>query len=524
MTATILALLLVASAGVPDTLVVCPRDYRAALEPWLAHREAQGRHIRVIDAPATAAALRGAVRETAALGGLRYVVLVGDAEPDERADASRADLVPTHYSQAVVNVAFGSEKEIATDNWFADLDDDRVPDVAIGRLTADSPAELAAMVRKILDYERSNDFGSWRRQIHLVAGLGGFGPLADSVLEASVKSLIGHALPSEYCTTMTYGSWQSPYCPDPRLFRRVAIERLDQGSLFWVYIGHGWQRGLDQVRVPGAEYPILTSTDARKLACPQAAPVACFLACYSGAFDQPRDCLAEVLLANPRGPVAVLSSSRVAMPYGMSVLGLELMRAAFAEHAETLGDALLAAKRATAESTDVGRDRQLLDAAARLLSPTREQLAAERAEHLDLFNLLGDPLLRLPYPRRIEVEVRPTAVAGGSLVVSGSTPVAGRLTVELAVRRDRLTFVPPARAAFDARALTGYMDVYARANEHRWSASEQDQPAGAFRAQLRVPIEARGACHVRAFIEGRDACAAGAADVAIEPPTPTRQQ
>ena len=234
--------------------------------------------------------------------------------------------MPTHYSEAVVNVDFGSEKEIASDNWFADLDGDRVPDVAIGRLTADSPAELAAMVGKILDYEQSSDFGAWRRQIHLVAGLGGFGPLADSVLEASVKSLIGHGVPSEYCTTMTYGSWQSPYCPDPRMFRRVAIDRLDEGSLFWVYIGHGWQRGLDQVRVPGGAYPILTNADAERLTFRRAAPIACFLACYSGAYDQPHDCLAETLLRNPRGPVAVLSSSRVAMPYGMSVLGLELMR------------------------------------------------------------------------------------------------------------------------------------------------------------------------------------------------------
>ncbi len=274
--------------------------------------------------------------------------------------------------------------------------------------------------------------------------------------------------------------------------------------------------------MPGAAYPILTSADAQRLACRGAAPVACFLACYSGAFDQPRDCLAEVLLANPGGPVAVLSSSRVAMPYGMSVLGLELMRAAFAERAETLGDALLAAKRATAASDDLDRQRQLLDAAAKLLSPTREQLAAERAEHLDLFNLLGDPLLRLPLPRRIEIEVRPTAMAGGSLVVSGSTPVAGKLTIELAVRRDRLTFKAPPRETFDAGSLAGYMDVYARANEQRLGASQQDQPAGLFRAELSVPSEARGACHVRAFLEGRAACAGRAADVAIEPPAEAR--
>ena len=84
MSFTLVALLLAASTAPPDTLVVCPREYRAALEPWLAHRESQGRRVRVIDNPATADELRGAVRQTAAQGALRYVMLVGDAEPDER--------------------------------------------------------------------------------------------------------------------------------------------------------------------------------------------------------------------------------------------------------------------------------------------------------------------------------------------------------------------------------------------------------------------------------------------------------
>jgi hypothetical protein len=43
-------------------------------------------------------------------------------------------------------------------------------------------------------------------------------------------------------------------------------------------------------------------------------------------------------------------------------------------------------------------------------------LQAERAEHLDLFNLLGDPLLRLPYPREATIEVAPTATAGTLIV------------------------------------------------------------------------------------------------------------
>ena len=316
------ALLLAAQPTAADTVVVCPQSFREALEPWLTHREAQGHRIALVSNLQSADEIRRQIRQVAVGGGLRNLVLVGDADPAMvRSQNVRRDCVPTRHVEAVVNARFGPEKEIATDNWYADLDDDRVPELTVGRLTADTPAELALIVQKILHYEKSIDFGNWRRQVHFVAGIGGFGSVADAMLEATAKSLIREGVPPAYTTTMTYGSWQSPYCPDPRLFNQVAVERLDEGCLFWVYLGHGQQRMLDRVRVPGAAYPILAGPDVQRLACRHAAPIACMLACYSGAFDQPSDCLAEEMLRSPGGPVAVLSSSRVAMPYGMCVLG-----------------------------------------------------------------------------------------------------------------------------------------------------------------------------------------------------------
>ena len=83
--------------------------------------------------------------------------------------------VPTWEVPAKVVARFGSEPTIASDNGYADLDGDALPDLAVGRLTADTPAELAGMVGKILAYERSVDFGPWRRNVNLMAGLGGFG-------------------------------------------------------------------------------------------------------------------------------------------------------------------------------------------------------------------------------------------------------------------------------------------------------------------------------------------------------------
>jgi len=517
MISTLVACLLcLPAAGPPDTAVIVPAEFREAFRPWVEHRTRQGHEIVTVDSQASPEELRKAVRELAAGGTLKNLVIVGDADPRMYRDAEvRRRSVPAHYIRAEVNVKFGSTPEIATDNSYADLDDDRVPDLAVGRIPADSPAELSRMVDKILAYERSKDFGHWRRQVHFVAGLGGFGPVADTVMEAAAKSLISQGIPSAYCTTMTYGSWQSPYCPDPRSFRDVTLGRLNEGSLFWVYLGHGQQRSVDEVRVPGGRYPILSSEDVERLACQHGAPIACFLACYSGAFDLARDCLAEDMLRAEGGPVAILCGSRVTMPYAMTVMGSELLNQVFSERAETLGAAVLAAKRNMMDPAGGSRYRAALDAMARMLSPTADALAAERAEHLDLFNLLGDPLLRIPYPKSLDVKIEPAAAAGGKIVVRGDSPLAGSGVVELAVRRDRLSFRPPRRAAFDPQALDGYADVYDRANEPRLQSVAVALDEGEFAVELDVPAEATGPCHVRVFVESEQGCAAGGADVTI---------
>src|SRR3972149_3908586 len=91
------------AAAAPDTLVVCPAEWHEALMPWARYRREQGHELAVTRPPATAAELHDAIRRVAELGGLKYVVLIGDV----------AD-VPTHYVAARVNVRWGSEPTIAT--------------------------------------------------------------------------------------------------------------------------------------------------------------------------------------------------------------------------------------------------------------------------------------------------------------------------------------------------------------------------------------------------------------------------
>jgi hypothetical protein len=125
-------------------------------------------------------------------------------------------------------------------------------------------------------------------------------------------------------------------------------------------------------------------------------PLAVLMACFTGAFDAPVECLAERLLVQPGGPVAVLAATRVSMPYGNTVLGYELLRATFTGHEETLGRTFLQAQRAALNERAYDTTRKSLDQLALGLSPQPVDLVAERREHVQMYHLLGDPLMKMP--------------------------------------------------------------------------------------------------------------------------------
>jgi hypothetical protein len=220
------------------------------------------------------------------------------------------------------------------------------------------------------------------------------------------------------------------------------------------------------------------------------------------------------------------------MPYAMAVLSNEMITECFQNRPVTLGEIVLRAKRRSVEpakpiTVAEGEapkidNRQLLDTLGKLLSPKPALLEAERKEHLGLFNLIGDPLLRVAYPDEVKLEIPDEIPAGQTLPLKITSPLAGKCTLQLVCRRDCLTFDAPSRAEFDPQSasLDELHQVYLKANDHRFAEHVVNITPGRFDADLLVPASARGACHVRVFIEGKDRHAQGAANVYVRKAKP----
>lgn len=391
----------------PDTLVVCPVAWHPVLREWTAFRAQQQHKIVVASPPATAAELGEIIRNAYNAGRLRYVLLIGDI-PSQVSDVTRlsaSNFTPTSYVRAKVNVQWGSEPLIASDIPFADVDNDDVPDVAIGRIPAATSAQLSAVLRKTIDYEQKAEDGAWKSRLSIASGTGGFGAMTDAVIEAAARQVIQQNVPAEYTTEhISPNNHSSNEISAEQSFSKRARQKLSEGSLAWVYLGHGRPTELDHVRTSTGSESILSVRDVPNLHCGGHNPLAVLIACYTGAMDASRTCLAEELLLAKEGPVAVIAATRVTMPYGNIVLGCELLRSCFRDHPEHLGDALRLAEQKTLNNSPNDQLRMSLDSIAAGLSPGLADLPAERREHVLMYHLFGDPLLHLHYAARSKKE------------------------------------------------------------------------------------------------------------------------
>ncbi|MCX8038475.1 MAG: C25 family cysteine peptidase [Candidatus Sumerlaeia bacterium] len=364
-----------------DMAIIAHETLTSTVAPLAALRASQGYRVAVVAVEdlydefnfgeKSALALRDFLRRTVTAWHQppKYVLLVGDASFDPRnyLGFGNSDLVPTKLVDTELI-------ETACDDWFADLNEDGLAEMAVGRLPVRNAAEAAALVSKIIGYESawSSLFGglvrsSHRRDLASIpspnietirtspAEAGTTYPYpADLATPHWAKTIllvadnndlfnferasaeIGALAPAEFTVErVCLGTSDLPTA------RAMLLECLTSGALMVNYIGHG------SFETWAAER-LFTAHDAESLTNAPRLPFVISMTCLNGFTHNPRaDSLAEGLLKNPRGgAVAVWASSGLTEPIQQSVMNKELIRRLFGSRAPTLGEAITAAKAA----------------------------------------------------------------------------------------------------------------------------------------------------------------------------------
>lgn len=469
-----------ASASLPERLVlaVCPQMFREALEPWIERRQREGLAVKVIDSAPTAVDLKKAIAEVDT-SRCDYVLLVGDSPlspQGQPCDAQR--FVPTLYRDADVTAPYQETKQLPGDFGYGDFDGSGLAQASVGRLPVKDASQLTSLIKRIIAYEDSQDFGRWRSRVDLVAGVGGFGPVIDGAIEMVAGGIITGSLPGFVRTRITHASPTSEFHPGIDQFTSKVLDNYQDGARFWVYAGHGWIDELDRVPSSRQGRPVLTLDDLPRLKQPHtSSPIALLLACYTGAFDATQDCLAERMLLCDEGPIAVLAGSRVTMPYGNAAAAMGLIHSVFHRKVERLGDAwrdsLVEMTMPAAEDAELRSRRMMIDGIASLLGGG-SRIDDERREHMQLYNWLGDPTLRLNSPGELKLEKVSDVVMGQPFTIAGESPHAGKLTLEVHRRLGSPAATPPGA------------DRYVVANETAIRMHEQSVEAGSWSCELRL--------------------------------------
>lgn len=501
-----------------DAIAVCPAALQPSMGRWLQRRRDEGLSVHVIEPEASAEVTRQRIAEAASIGKTRYVVLIGD--PQLTGDGRPRDVrffVPAIYRRADATAAYQQTSHLPGDYLYGDFDSDGKVDAAVGRLPVRSVEQAVAVFQRIADYEESRDFGRWRSRVDLVAGLGGFGPLIDGAIETVASGMITGSLPGSVRTRVTHAGPESLFCPGPGCFTDTVLANYSDGARFWVYAGHGQVCELDRVPATRSGRPVLAAGDVENLRRPAgSAPIALMLACYTGAYDWPEDCLAKEMFLADGGPIAVLAGSRVTMPYGNAAAAMGLIHAVFNRQHPRLGDAWLdtLVEMATPSSSDpdLQARRGVIDGLATLLGGGR--IDDERREHMQLYNWFGDPTLRLDHPQALTVDPPPRLVSGQSVTISGNAPMAGTLTVEL---HRRLGTVPANRSSVP-NGVDPTLFRYQQANDTAVAMVQVPlvQP-GPWTAGLFVPAEVNGPMRIVVDLESSSGFATGAQTVWIRP-------
>jgi hypothetical protein len=313
-------------------------------------------------------------------GGCRYLLLMGDGSYDNRGSEDKkfnTNLILTYQSEESLSPT-GS---YVSDDYFGLLDTDEnmndgLLDVGIGRLPASDVEEAASLVDKIIGYSNPDKQGAWRNQLCFIGDdedgnihMRQADELANYVTEHypayNINKIYLDAYQQEELST-------GPSYPD---VNRAINDQVNRGALIINYTGHGGTQGL-------AHEKIITTNDIRQWSNKETLPLFMTATCefsrydeYDRSEDLEITSAGEVVLLNSEGGgIGLFTTTRLVYSGPNHALNERFYEVAFEKDTNQqnyrLGDIIVYSK----NNTGGGINKRN-------------------------FTLLGDPSLRLTYPR-----------------------------------------------------------------------------------------------------------------------------
>lgn len=410
-----------------------------------------------------------------------YVLLVGDAQYGK---SDRDVLLPADY-----------KNESYTDNVYADMDGDGIPELAIGRIPVRENSDGLTILEKVKAHENAYKVGLWNRRLNIYAGTGNFGPEADGAIEWIVQLAL-EAIPYNFDVLFAYKNPRSEYYYTP--FKEKVLDLINQGSILTAYMGHGGGEldveRLEEIMVK-ARHPMLA-----------------FFACGTLDYLSPSDSEGERLLKQAGAPGAILGSQTTSHPYGNAILAREMAMAVLEDRAPTFGEVIRLMKVRSMRNNDTFR--QIVDAMA-VAFVEEDEMAYVRRSHLDIYNLMGDPAMgmRLPAGLATVQAEKETYRRGERIAFSGRVNnfEAGTAQVTLEIERGRIAWELEdvenlASAEYTHAVQRNYSKAIDKVVDRRTAAVK----SGAFNGELQVPHDIPGGTYyIKVYAENGETDATG---------------
>ncbi len=495
-----------ASEETPRWIVVYPPAFKEAVEPLCKVRRAQGFDVVRLNIKSLSTEKPNPTRDGLALKkrlatlvaeakGKSYALLVGDVSAPG-AKTPPESIVPT------LPGTIGRMRGLPSDNGLGCIDDDLLPDVAIGRFPVRNANEVATMVKKTIAFERQRTAGpdslAWRKRIALLVGhpggTNGFQrAIGARMVNGDISSAIARAHPYWDKQAVVHMDI-SPYCPPTSALRKCTIETLNQGQLLSIYLGHSGTKGFWSENT----YSV-TRDDFAKVAFHEASGVFLTCGCWACHKGGARgEGYGQAAIRNAKGPVAVVGA--FGESYGaLGKLALEGLLPILSSAAPPgrLGEWWLAIKAGLAHGEISKFKFMLYDRADG--SGGKVPLDVQRREHLEMWMLLGDPALRLPLaPPTLALTVKGDASPGGTIEIEGTLPasLAGAKgeapNVEIVFERpygSTPAGVAPLPKAKGAVRDTALLKRWEAARNHVLSRTTATITSDSFRANVQLPTE-----------------------------------